>query len=1042
MFSSSLPKLSTSPLSHLSPRSQQLFLEYATGPLQEPPFKCVHHAFEAQAESVPNFVAVETKERSVTYAELNTQAAKIAATLRELGVGAPENVGLFIQRGIEYVAGILGILKCGAAYVPQHVGVAPDSQLKHIAKVASVKVILTSSAMRSKIPPIEGVQHVLSIEEILNTPDLPRNKIALFEYSGRTFDVRAATPSSNCFLIFTSGTTGTPKGVQVMHGNVSNVILTTPMNLGMGPGVRVAQMLSIAFDMGAWETLGAVCNGATLVIRGRDFLATARSCNVLISTPTILGTLDAEACRQNVRVVAVAGEPCPYPLAEKWASFCEFYNSCGPTETTIVNTAHRHVPGSTLMSIGKPISNNTVYILDQKGHPLEIGETGEMWAGGRCVTAGYLDLPALTEKRYIYDPFLDNGSRMYKTGDLGRWTDEGTLEHLGRCDDQVKVKGFRVELDGISAVLESVEGVQKAIALKQDERIVAAVAPKFVDISAAKRAVAAQLPYYCVPDLIAAVETMPITPNGKVDKTVVRRIIKEEYLQSGNDEDSIISISPKALDFSRNFKNPADVETLSSTQESSSTQEEEEKSIASTLDSMEAGVVIGKSQEGDAKDGKEQSQDVVRKRPLLSRLGAYVALSQYRRLAAFVAFVNILLLIIGGTQLQWWSSLPALANLVFANLFVAIVLRQPFVINLLFGIVCLAPVWLHVNTRWALAKIYHFGGLHSSCAVAGATWFAIFTGRATYEVATGRPGVSIATTVMSFLILALLIGIVILALPSLRQKYHNSFETTHRLGGWSVLLLVWVHVFLFTNDIKRDGQNYGVALVQNPGFWLMIIITGSIISPWLRLRRVPVEVVKPSNHAVIVRFNHGVTPFVGSSTQVSLNPLREWHSFANIPTPGESGFRLIISRAGDWTGAFINNPPSSVWVKSIPTAGVARIETLFTRVLYVATGSGIGPVLPHLLAKRVPCRLIWTTRTPRETYGDALVDEIEAAEPSALIHDTVLHGKPDMVALSLDAVRDFRAEAVICISNQKLTRKVVYGMESRGIPAFGAIWDS
>ncbi|MCB1350755.1 MAG: hypothetical protein KDK11_19745, partial [Maritimibacter sp.] len=164
--------------------------------------------------------------------------------------------------------------------------------------------------------------------------------------------------------------------------------------------------------------------------------------------------------------------------------------------------------------------------------------------------------------------------------------------------------------------------------------------------------------------------------------------------------------------------------------------------------------------------------------------------------------------------------------------------------------------------------------------------------------------------------------------------------------------------------------------------------------------------------------------------------------FANIPAPNAPGYRQAISRAGDWTGRFIDSPPRHVWVKGITTSGVARIETLFKRVVYVGTGSGVGPIVPHLLAGNVPTRLIWSTRSPRETYGDAFVDEILRHTEDPVIWDTDARGKPDLSALALQAVREFDAEAVIVISNQKLTRKVVHDMESRGIPAFGAIWDS
>jgi non-ribosomal peptide synthetase component F len=268
-----------------------------------------------------------------------------------------------------------------------------------------------------------------------------------------------------------------PNGVQVTHGNVCNILLTEPGNLGMGHGLRVSQILNISFDMAAWEILGALAHGATLVIRGSSIAEAVQRAEIVIATPSILGTLDANACR-HVRVVAVAGEPCPKPLADAWGSFCTFYNACGPTEVTIVNTMQRHVAGAESLTIGTPTPNNTVYILDDHLQPCAIGEVGEMWAGGDCVSRGYLGNDTLTEERYKPDPFLGGVRRMFRTRDLGRWTADGRLEHLGRTDDQVKIRGFRVELDSVTAALESVPSCAQAVTLKLDSRnLVAFVRP-------------------------------------------------------------------------------------------------------------------------------------------------------------------------------------------------------------------------------------------------------------------------------------------------------------------------------------------------------------------------------------------------------------------------------------------------------------------------------------------------------------------------------------------------------------------------------------
>ena len=319
--------------------------------------------------------------------------------------------------------------------------------------------------------------------------------------------------------------------------------------------------------------------------------------------------------------------------------------------------------------------------------------------------------------------------------------------------------------------------------------------------------------------------------------------------------------------------------------------------------------------------------------------------------------------------------------------------------------------------------------------IAGSAWFLLLITGMIWNYRLGLDGVSLRSIAITAVMLVLLGLMIVTAISAIRARFHDLFERVHRFAGWTVLLLFWVQTLSVMDDT-------GGTIVDSPAIWMLGLITLSIASPWATLRKVPIEVVKPSNHAVVLRFNYGDTPFPGSSNAISRSPLLEWHSFANIPAPDEDGYRLIVSRAGDWTGSLIEDPPSHVWVKGITTSGVARIEVLFKKVVYIATGSGIGPVMPHLLAKDVPIRLVWSTRSPRKTYGDALVDEILEACPDALIWDTDEMGKPDLSQLAIQAVEDFDAEAVICISNQKLTRRVVHDMECRGVPAYGAIWDS
>ncbi|HET6704979.1 hypothetical protein [Amycolatopsis sp.] len=394
--------------------------------------------------------------------------------------------------------------------------------------------------------------------------------------------------------------------------------------------------------------------------------------------------------------------------------------------------------------------------------------------------------------------------------------------------------------------------------------------------------------------------------------------------------------------------------------------------------------------------------------------------THHNRLAAAVVAGNAVAATAGPLDLD------VLTWLVLGNLTLAVLIRQQLVINLLFRLATAAPPRRSLRLRWTLGKVYHFGGLHVGGTLCATVWFFVLTGVLT---ARGAPAALLLTT---WAIAVVLTVVIVLALPPLRARRHDLFERSHRFGGWALLVLFTVHSVLLG----------GPGFVGSGPFWVLLVVVTSVALPWLRLRRVPVRITRPSPHVALLSFDYGVTPFAGSSTALSRNPLLEWHSFANVPAPGRTGFRLTVSRAGDWTGALIDDLPSHLWVKGIPTAGVGNIDKLFRRVVWVATGSGIGPCLPHLLSGETPARLVWSTRHPRRTYGDELVDEILAVQPDAVVWDTDSAGKPDLVELALSAHRDFDAEAVICISNKKTTWHVVEALEARGIPAFGAIWDS
>ncbi|KJZ68650.1 hypothetical protein HIM_11956 [Hirsutella minnesotensis 3608] len=418
----------------------------------------------------------------------------------------------------------------------------------------------------------------------------------------------------------------------------------------------------------------------------------------------------------------------------------------------------------------------------------------------------------------------------------------------------------------------------------------------------------------------------------------------------------------------------------------------------------------------------------------------------YRFLFSLVGLFNIGILVavlLVNTGSEWLGTITA------ANLVVAIVIRQDTAINALYKIFCSAPKSLPVGIRRYCAKIYHLGGVHSAAGFCATLWLVESTLRSTILRAQNRAPESLATLVISWLLSALCCVIVTFAYPAFRRRYHNTFEWLHRFLGWTTLALFWVRTVLSAYDSSSSDYHLGQALVRSPGLWMLVIATLSVASSWFFLRRVPVEVMPMSDHAVMLNFNYTqMMPPKGSFQRVSTRPLLEWHSFATYPQPkanglaSSRGYSMLISNAGDWTKACIQKPPSHLWVRGIPVCGVMHITHLFRRVVFIATGSGIAPMLGFISSPSCPTQLIWSTPDPEKTFGKPVLDVIHRTIPNATIHDTRLKGRPDLVTMGYNLAHDFGAEAVMVIANEKVTKKVVYGLETRGITAYGAIWDS
>jgi hypothetical protein len=422
--------------------------------------------------------------------------------------------------------------------------------------------------------------------------------------------------------------------------------------------------------------------------------------------------------------------------------------------------------------------------------------------------------------------------------------------------------------------------------------------------------------------------------------------------------------------------------------------------------------------------------------PVLRRALKHPRFMHYNRLIALVVVLNGVWIARQLWRGDWHiadgSALSGLSNLIVINLAVAVLIRQQHVLNPIFGLAARGSSRWPLRLRWLISKINHIGGLHAGAALAGTASLFAFTVVAAVARADDPGLVDLTTMVLAASLATLVLAVVLGALPSVRARRHNIFELTHRFGGWTLVGLFWALTLHLTHG---DAGAWQIGVLG--------LITASIVWPWLTLRRVPVTIERPSSHAAIVHLDYGVTPAHVSGVGISRSPLREWHAFATVTTPGRPGYRLLVSRAGDWTSRFIDDPPSHVWVRGIPTrAPMAAIEVMYRRVVYVVTGSGIGPALGQILSSRLPARLVWSARNPRATYGDALVDEVLTAHPDAVIWDTTERGKPDLLRLAYDVCRDFDAEAVLVVSNKVGTWTVVHGLERLGVPAFGPIWDS
>jgi hypothetical protein len=421
----------------------------------------------------------------------------------------------------------------------------------------------------------------------------------------------------------------------------------------------------------------------------------------------------------------------------------------------------------------------------------------------------------------------------------------------------------------------------------------------------------------------------------------------------------------------------------------------------------------------------------------------HTSFNVYRRLFSIVFIVNMIAFIVILAKMRTISqlSLSDLATAASANFTVTILIRQDYIVNFLFRTCWLVPHSAPLRIRRMLAKVYENGGIHSGSAVAGTVWFILLTVVITIQFVQ-RALRSIPILTLTYVLITILCAIILFAYPRFRFVSHNTFEYSHRFAGWTAIAVFWAELALLTSHFsKATAQSYSHTLIRLPTFWFLVVITFHLVLPWIRLRKWHFNPEQLSNHALRLNFDKTLSPLSGLA--ISESPLHEWHPFATFPKPGGGG-SMIISSAGDWTKKTVLDPKTRYWVKGVPKTGVLSMAFVFRRVVVVTTGSGIGPCLSFLLepSRKTTCRVLWSTPAPLKTYGHEICNSVKEVDPAAIIIDTRASGRPDMVAATYNLFVESGAEAIFCISNPAMTKRIIYSMESRGIPAFGPIWDS
>ena len=555
------PQTPASALSILPASERREILElFNATRMAYPQDKLIHELFEEQVQRTPGALAVVCEGQSLTYAELNGKANQLARYLRHKGVRPDQLVGICVERNLDTMVALLGILKAGGAYVPLDPNY-PVERLAYMLKDAAPSVLLIHEELRSQLP--DTTAEVIALDthwtEIGQQSDSNMGAAGLGLRSHHL-----------AYVIYTSGSTGQPKGVAIEHRNTVNLICWA--RSAMDPQVfqQTLHSTSFNFDLAVYECFVPLSAGGSIRLVGNALtLAKEPVAVTLINTvpSAIKGILDSGRIPEMTRVVNLAGEVLEKELVDRIFAcsavecVCNLY---GPSETTTYSTwVSMPREGGFIGSIGRPIANTQIYILDAARHPVPLGVVGEIYIGGAGVARGYLNRPELTAERFLADPFnAEPLARMYKTGDLGRWCADGTIEYLGRNDHQVKIRGYRIELREIEAQLVRHHQVKEAVVVARDDtlggkRLVAYIVPRgesHPTVKAVRAHLETVLPEYMIPSAFVIMQSFPLTPNGKLDRRALPApevgsyVCREYEVPQGKVEETLAEIWQELLE--------------------------------------------------------------------------------------------------------------------------------------------------------------------------------------------------------------------------------------------------------------------------------------------------------------------------------------------------------------------------------------------------------------------------------------------------------------------------------------------------------------